>query len=306
MKKAPYEVPEVRKIRVIIDTDANTEADDQYAIVHALLTPQFQVRGIIAAHYGTETDKDSMERSYEEILTLLGLMDMKTAAPVFKGAPGALMDEQTPRISEGAEFIVKEALRDDPRRLFVVCQGAITNLASACLMNPAIAKKLTAIWIGGPQYPEGGLEEFNMNNDINAANVIFDSEIELWQVPINVYSLMKFSFAELSDKVQPYGKIGKYLFENMMRVNQKAAEMFPESNAYAPGECWQLGDSPVVGLMLSAHHFHYDVIPAPHVAPGCRYTQRPDNPRKIRVYNYVDSRFILEDMFAKLKYYFGK
>jgi purine nucleosidase len=306
MKKLPYEVPEARKRRVIIDTDANAEADDQYAIVHALLTPQFQIKGLVAAHYGAKTDNNSMERSYKEILKLLDLMDMKTVVPVFKGGHSALVNEKTPQISEGAEFMVTEALRADPRRLFVVCQGAITNLASACLMNTTIAKKLTAIWIGGPEYPEGGLEEFNMNNDINAANVIFDSEIDLWQVPMNVYSLMKVSFAELWEKVRPYGKIGKYLFDNMMRVNRKAAEMFPENTAFAPGECWQLGDSPVIGLMLTAHHFHYDIIPAPRVTMGCRYIQRMDNTRKIRAYNYVDSRFILEDMFAKLKYNFGK
>ena len=33
---------------------------------------------------------------------------------------------------------------------------------------------------------------------------------------------------------------------------------------------------------------------------------RPANPRKIRVYNYVDSHFILEDFYTKLKFYFGE
>ena len=42
-----YNVPEKRKVRVIIDTDAKNEADDQFAIVHALLTPQFIIKGII-------------------------------------------------------------------------------------------------------------------------------------------------------------------------------------------------------------------------------------------------------------------
>lgn len=304
MKKAPYEVPDSRKIRVIIDTDANCEADDQYAIVHALLTPQFDIKGIVAAHYGTRTSNDSMELSYAEILKLLDLMNMKNAVPVLKGSPRALPDEKTLKPSEGADFIVKEALSDDPRRLFVVCQGAITNLAAAYLKNRAIVGKVKVIWIGGPQYPEGGLEEFNMNNDINAANVIFDSGLELWQVPVNVYSLMKVSFAELWEKVRPYGRIGKYLFDNMMRVNREAAKLYPDFYGWAPGECWVLGDSPVVGLMLTEHVFHYDLIPAPRATPDCRYIQRPDSPHKIRVYNYVDSRFILEDLFAKLKYHY--
>lgn len=38
---------------------------------------------------------------------------------------------------------------------------------------------------------------------------------------------------------------------------------------------------------------------------GCRYRLRPDSPRRIRVYHSVDRTFILEDFFAKLRYYFG-
>ena len=47
------------------------------------------------------------------------------------------------------------------------------------------------IWIGGVGY--GGVEtypgvEFNLGNDIAAANVVYDSGITVWQVPSNVYS----------------------------------------------------------------------------------------------------------------------
>ena len=38
MIKHPFDIPESKKVRLIINTDAKNEADDQYAIVHALLT----------------------------------------------------------------------------------------------------------------------------------------------------------------------------------------------------------------------------------------------------------------------------
>ena len=41
-----------KRIRVIVLSDAKNEADDAFAIVHALLTPSFDVRGIIAGHFG--------------------------------------------------------------------------------------------------------------------------------------------------------------------------------------------------------------------------------------------------------------
>lgn len=49
-----YKVPDSKKIRVIIDTDAACEADDQYAIAHALMTQKFIVKGITAEHFGAE------------------------------------------------------------------------------------------------------------------------------------------------------------------------------------------------------------------------------------------------------------
>ena len=53
--------------RLIICTDAKNEADDQFAIVHALLSPTLDVRGLIAAHFGTRRGDDSMAQSRAEI-----------------------------------------------------------------------------------------------------------------------------------------------------------------------------------------------------------------------------------------------
>ncbi len=39
-----FDVPDYKKIRVIIDTDAACEADDPFAIVHALLSPKLIVK----------------------------------------------------------------------------------------------------------------------------------------------------------------------------------------------------------------------------------------------------------------------
>ena len=51
--------------------------------------------------------------------------------------------------------------------------------------------------------------------------------------------------------------------------------------------------------MLSEHPFNYDWIPAPKVSKDMTYNHNTHY-RPIRVYNYVDARFILEDFYAKL------
>ncbi|MFB5678320.1 nucleoside hydrolase [Paenibacillus terreus] len=290
----PFDVPYQKKIRLIINTDAKNEADDQFAIVHALLTPRFMIKGIIAAHFGTERTNESMLESYEECEYVLSLMGDAGKVPVFKGAPHAIPDEQTPVMSEGAELIIREAMSDDPSPLYVIFLGPLTDMASAYLAEPRIAEKLTCVWIGGGKYPEGEWE-FNLKNDINAANVVMQSPIEFWQVPRNVYTTIRVSLAELALKVRPYGAIGQYLFQQMIEVNDKLAD-----NMHFPkGEKWSLGDSPAVSLLLDAHDYGWEMRSAPHITKEMYYVHKPTE-RKIRVYHDVDSRFTLEDMFAKL------
>ncbi|MDC9481832.1 nucleoside hydrolase-like domain-containing protein, partial [Clostridioides difficile] len=62
------------------------------------------------------------------------MMGLKKEDMLYHGAQSALRDELTPEISEGAEFIIKEALKEDERPLFVLFLGGITDLASAYLM----------------------------------------------------------------------------------------------------------------------------------------------------------------------------
>ncbi len=289
-----FDVPEKRKVRIIVDTDAKCEADDQFAIVHALLSPKLIVKGLIAAHFGRDYTNETMMKSYEECVKLKGLLNADVG--IYKGAKYPVKLNGDYEISEGAQLIVKEAMSDDSRPLFVVFQGAITDLACAYLIEPKIADKLTAIWIGGGSYPDGGSNEFNMANDINAANIVFDSPINLWQVPMSTYGNVLVSLSELQLKVYPWGEIGKYLFEQMVEFNNK----FTEPTDWPRGESWGLGDSPVVGLVLDEYSGKYSYEDAPFVDENLNYHKR-ENARKIRVYNNIDQRFILEDMFAKLQ-----
>ena len=100
-----------KRIRVIINTDAKNEADDQYAIVHAILTPMFELHGIIPAHFGQRISKTSQQDSQDEVLKILDLMKLTGKIPLHAGAPTALPDEKTPVDSPGARFIIEEALK---------------------------------------------------------------------------------------------------------------------------------------------------------------------------------------------------
>lgn len=290
-----FTVPQEKMIRVITDTDAKNEADDQFAVVQALLSPRFDNVGFIAAHFGAHAP-DEMNRSYQELTTIFGKMRFPTEDMLYHGAPHAIPDRSTPVDSEGARLIIREAMKEDPRPLYITFLGPLTDIASALLLEPRIAERnVTVIWIGGAPYPHGGAE-FNLGNDINAVNVVFGSKLQVWQVPKNVYEMMAVSKAELEWKVRPYGAIGEYLCDQMEAHSYEDA---PRASPFRTGETWVLGDNPAIGLLLYEHRFEFEWRQAPYVTVDGCYSEDIRN-RPIRVYKRVDSRLILEDLFCKL------
>ena len=233
-----FHVPEEKIVRLIVDTDAKNEADDQFAIVHALLSPKFENVGMIAAHYGTRHE-DGMERSFRELETIFDKMGFPKEGMLYHGASHKIPDKSTPAVSEGAGLIVREAMKEDTRPLFAIFLGPLTDLASALLMEPRIASRMTAIWIGGGRYPNGGVE-FNLGNDVDAANVVFQSKMEIWQVPKNVYEMMPLSLAELELKVAPCKEIGEYLLK---QLDEHANEEGPRNSPFRTGETWVVESS---------------------------------------------------------------
>jgi purine nucleosidase len=289
-------MPSTIRRRVIVDTDAKNEADDQFAIVHALLSPTLEVRGLIAAHFGNERSERSMADSREEIDLLLQLMDLDGKIVVANGAPSGLADEVTPRDSAGAQLIIDEsklASPDDP--LYIAFLGPLTDMASAIMQDPAIVgRDVVVIWIGGVGY--GGVEsypgvEFNLRNDIAAANVVFGSGITCWQVPSNVYSMVSVSYTELEEKIGGTSTLADYLIDQLIDWN---AEHHPE-----PIESRSLGDSPAVSLMLFPRGGNFRTVPAPRFGREGHYL--PGSGHPIRVVEAIDVRFLLEDMFAKIR-----
>ncbi len=293
----PYSVPEEKRVRVIISSDAANEVDDAYAIIHALLTPQFDVKGIIAAHFHDRVPL-SMEKSYEEIVKIVKLAGFDQKVVVAKGAPHPLSTDSIIGLSTGTQLIIDEALKDDTHPLYVICGGPLTDVARSLMEKPEIADKMTVIWSGGGPYG-GNADEYNLSNDPLAANVVFASDVKFWQIPSDAYSMVRTTTAELAVKVRPYGKIGSYLFQSILDFNEKKKK----SKGWPRGEDWTLGDSPAISLIMNPnrHTDKYREIIAPHISNKLTYESGQNNLRKIRVYEFIDGRTLLEDFFAKIQ-----
>lgn len=293
-----FSVPEAAKIRVIVDTDAKNEADDQYAIVHFLLSPTMDVRAVTAAHFeGKAGDGGSMERSFREIEKLLSLMEIEDV-PALKGQRGPGDAE----LSDGVKFIIDEARKDDPRPLYVAVLGAATNLAAALRAAPEIGERITAVWNGGGLYP-AGRPEFNVAQDPDAARTLIVSSAQVWQIPQDVYAAFEVTLAELFSRVRPCGKIGEYLFTQLVEDNLRE---FDPNFLLRAGENWTLGDNATVAaLLMSRFRGNWYTRPAPKINGGLTYEDDPEG-KEIRVYTGLDTRMALEDLFAKLALAYGR
>lgn len=282
----------MNKIRVIICSDAKNEADDQYALVHAMLTKKFIIKGLVAGHFRKpETNK----LSYNEMVKLAKLTNTYGNYPIVLGANSKITDYHDYQMSSGAQLIIDEALKGDPVPLFVVNIGALTDLATALLKCPKIASKMTAIWVGGGRYPSGS-KECNLANDLKAANYVFSSKVPLWQIPSDAYKTTLVSLSQLKLRVKPMGKLGIYLYDQL--------ENFIEENyqqkSWVNSECWVMGDSGAIGVLLEEQKSYYKEITAPFFDDQFHYVYKQDN-RKIRVYFQLNNYFIIEDMLSKIE-----
>ncbi len=206
------------KVRMVLDTDTYNEIDDQFALVYALLSPQeMMVEGVYAAPFFNNRSAgpgDGMEKSYEEILRLLDRLDVSPEGLAFRGSTDYLPDLEHPHNSEAAAHLIERAMADPTTPLYVVAIGAITNVASAILMDPRIVENIVVVWLGGQPLHWPHAWEFNLQQDLQASRLIFDCGVPLVQIPCSgVASHLLTTVAEVEHYVEGRGRIGDYLTE---------------------------------------------------------------------------------------------
>ena len=113
MKKWNYEfdVPDTKKVRMIVHTDCKNEADDQFALAHHLMTPKLIIKGIIGGHFNINPQEwgegNTAKASVDEINKVLSLMGGSGEYRVEEGAGYQLKNEETPQQSAGADLIIE-------------------------------------------------------------------------------------------------------------------------------------------------------------------------------------------------------
>lgn len=287
--------PPTGPVTMVLDTDTYNEVDDQFALVHALLSPEkLSVEAIYAAPFHnarSDGPGDGMERSYAEILRLLERLGRSPEGWVFRGSRDYLADEQSPRESAAVTDLVQRALAaraDEP--LYVVAIGAITNVASALLLEPRIVERIVVVWLGGHGLHWPHTREFNLKQDPAAARVVFDSGVPLVHVGCQgVASHLLTTLPELERFVAGRGAIGDYLVETVRGYHD---DHFAWSKVL-----WDLAP---IGWLLDADWVPSELTSSPIVTPEVTW-QRDDGRHSIRSARFVHRDRIYADLFRKLE-----
>jgi purine nucleosidase len=205
-------------IHMVLDTDTYNEIDDQFALAYALRSPEkIRLEAIYAAPFHNDrstSPEDGMEKSYQEILNVLSILNISSEKIVYRGSKGFLKDENTPQESQAARDLVKRAMEDRDDPLYVVAIGAITNVASAILLEPKIIEKIVLIWLGGHAFFWQDTKEFNLQQDVYASRLVFNCGVPLVHIPcMGVTTHFVTTIPELECYLMGKSEIGTYLTE---------------------------------------------------------------------------------------------
>lgn len=285
--------PPTGKINVVIDTDTYNEIDDQFAVVYALLSPeQLEVEAIYAAPFlnsRSDNPADGMEKSHEEILRLLDKLGKSPENFVYRGSEGFLESYGQPYESEAAKDLVKRAMASE-EPLYVLTLGAPTNVASAILMEPEIINKIVVVWLGGKGLNWREASEFNLQQDILASKILFDSGVPLIQLPTEpVTSHLLTTLPEIETYLQGQGDIGNYLVQIF--------EDYHDDHYARSKIIWDIS---VVAYVINPSWFTTEIRHSPILTDQRTYSF--DNSRHFyRVATYLNRDKIFGDMFKKIQ-----
>ncbi len=273
--------------RVVIDTDAANEIDDQFALAWALLAAgDLDIEGIAAApfahgpylsalleaqqqrgegpataferlahdvgnegaHALTELSPPGvgMQRSYDEILRVLDAAAVEPRPPVHRGAESFMVTPDDPVESDATRALIEQA-HSSTEPLYVAVLGAPTNVASALIIDPTIASKLTVIFVAG--YPTASPhidDSFNLLQDRHASNRLLADDVDLIYIPGHqAADTLSVTLPDLERHVAPCGPLGALLHQLYLDNPLAAAPL-------TPGHSWVMWDLAPIAWLLDS------------------------------------------------------
>lgn len=287
--------PAEGQVDVVLDTDTFNEIDDQFAVVHALLSPErLNVQALYAAPFFNKLSSspgDGMEKSYRELMNILEVMQLSDHYRVYRGSESYLSAPGIPVASDAARDLVSRAMAATQiRPLYVVAIGALTNVASAILLEPNIIERIVVVWLGGHSFHWPHTKEFNLIQDMHASRLILDCGVPLALMPCSgASSHLITTLDEINGHVRGYGRIGNFL-----------AATFERSSKDHVGYSRVLWDLAATSYLICPDAVSSWLTPSPVLTDQQTWSQDPRR-HLIRCAYFFNRNRVFQDLFKKLR-----
>jgi inosine-uridine nucleoside N-ribohydrolase len=191
---AQGETPE----KVIIDTDIGDDVDDAFALALAVRSPELQVLGVMTTFGDTETRAKITDRFLAEV--------GRPEIPVLAGKATATKNPMSQRRyaenhfaktshGDAVEFLLEE-IRKYPGEITLIAIGPLMNVGEAIDKDAATFRKLKRVVLMGGSVRRGygdlgytaavpPMPEWNILNDVGAAQKLFTSSVALFVMPLD-------------------------------------------------------------------------------------------------------------------------
>lgn len=275
--------------RLLIDADTGNEVDDLYAIVRLLIEPSVDIVGLNstqwqASHWAVANTLEESHRLNGMLLSYLNMGHIRHP----RGAHARLYDwgQDIAQHSAAAYHIIEQAhATGENEKLNVMCMGALTNMASALLIDPTIAPKVRLYFLGTSIDFDRKVWrklDFNCMMDPRAVHVVLDArDLETFVMPVNVASAMSFDMKTLSEQFKDQHPLQHFLY-------QRWVDHMDGGRYYRT--IWDLG---LVGAFLYPDKVSVKTIETP-----------PENVRRqVTVYESMDKDLIISDFYQSVARY---
>jgi purine nucleosidase len=308
------------KIPVIFDTDANNEVDDQHALAYLLFSgDHFKVEGVTVNATSAPTgfsEESDVSGHYEEAKRVMQLCGEFFGKIPLKTGANASFEEIKSHIGEPAfdgheavDFIIEQAMKKRSQKLVLLPVGKLTNIALALMKEPAITEKVRVVWLGS-NYPEPG--EHNQNWDIESMNYILDINVPFEMVTVR-YDKPSGTAAVMVTKDQILHRMsgkGPKISEPVTGrhggeftcFGDYSVNLFKQYSMWGNPPGRALFDMAAVAVVKNPSWAETREIPAPIYVNG-EWVERPNNPRKITLWEWFDIYGIMNDFFMTMENY---
>lgn len=308
--KKETEESKSEKIKILIDTDANNELDDQHALAYAFLNDDtFDIVGVTV---NNTINGEGIQGHYDEALRIIRLFNLDDEIPLKKGAVGMYseivqhIDEPDFDGQEAVDFIINEAKKVNDEKLFLLPVGKLTNIALALQKAPEIINKIKVVWLGA-NYPDPG--EYNLVNDTTSVNPVIESGVDFEMVTVRYgkpsgTDAVRVTLDEIKEHVAGKGPIAKNPitgrhggeFDNF---GDYSVDLFKHIKMYGNPPSRALFDMAAVAIVKNPDWAEQKSIPAPKLK-GKTWIDQPENDNKIVIWENFDRDAIVNDFFNLL------